>query len=71
MKLVDCISLEGEAWMSFDKVQAQVEANCAGRRYFKEFGYEVFEHPPMPPVALGYAAADVDQMLQLWDHLYP
>lgn len=71
MKLVDCINLEGQAWMSTESLDTWVEANCHGRRYFQEFGYEVFEQRPIPSIALEYAAGDVDQMLQLWDHFYP
>lgn len=70
-KLSRCIDLEGEAWMSRDEVEKWVLANVAGRSYFQEYTYKVFEQRPLPAVALDYAAGDVDQMLQLWDHLYP
>jgi len=70
-RLSRCIDLEGNAWMSTEDVDKWVLANVAGRSYFNRFGYEVFEQRPMPPVALEYAAGDVDQMLQLWDHFYP
>jgi exonuclease 3'-5' domain-containing protein 1 len=70
-KLMNCIDLEGGAWMSFEEVDKWVAANVAGRRFFRQYTYGVFEQRPMPSIALEYAAGDVDQMLKLWDHFYP
>ena len=49
MKLVNCISMEGISWMSPDKLDEWVEANCEGRRYFQQHDYEVFEQLPCYP----------------------
>jgi hypothetical protein len=53
------------------EIRTWVSAKRAGKEYCKQGGYEQFEKEDLPEVLWEYAAGEVDQLVGLFDALWP
>jgi len=70
-RLGDAIQDIGPAFMSEAEIRAWVGAKRAGKEYCTCNGYEAFEKEEVPEVLWEYAAGYVDQLVGLFDTLWP